>query len=194
MASEQKQDIAIELMIAYQSGSIDAFESLYRILQPTLLQYLTYQTFDRSLAEDLLQETFLQLHRSRRTYMPGRAVMPWAIAIARNVWLMDLRARRRRKHHETESATELPEIPMTEEFEGMAERHALRQALTRLASDQREILMMHHIWGLSFHEIAGILGIRRGAAKLRAHRAIKNLRSILEVPMKPDEVPEQSIG
>ena len=78
MANEREQEKAIDLMIAYQSGSLEAFESLYRILYPTLLRYLMYQTFDRSRAEDLLQESFLQLHRSRRSYMPGRPVLPWA--------------------------------------------------------------------------------------------------------------------
>ena len=96
MTDEEEKKRAIALMIAYQSGEIEAFEALYRLLRPTLLQYLLYKTFDRFLAEDLLQESFLQMHRSRRTYTPGRAVMPWAIAIARNVYLMDSRARRRR--------------------------------------------------------------------------------------------------
>ena len=182
MAKDQEQKRAVELMVAYQSGSLDAFESLYRILQPTLLHYLVYQTFDRSLAEDLLQESFLQMHRSRRSYMPGRPVMPWAIAIARNVFLMDRRARRRRERHETGAEAELPDIPMSGELERFAERHTLQQALSRLSSEQREILMMHHVWGLDFREIAGVLGIRRGAAKLRAFRAIRNLRKILEVP------------
>jgi RNA polymerase sigma-70 factor (ECF subfamily) len=193
MANEREQEKAIDLMIAYQSGSLEAFESLYRILYPTLLRYLMYQTFDRSRAEDLLQESFLQLHRSRRSYMPGRPVLPWALAIARNVWRMDRRARRRRESHETVAETGLPEIPTIGELDRMAERESLRRALAQLPPEQREILMMHHFLGLSFHEIAGILGIRRGAAKLRAHRAVKNLRTLLAVPMKPNECLKQSV-
>ena len=181
MVKEQEQKQLIDLMIAYQSGSIEAFESLYKLLRPVLFQYLLYKTFNQPLSEDLLQESFLQLHRSRKTYLPGKPVLPWALAIARHVYLMELRSRRRREKHETVSDSFLPEAAVTREFDRIAERQTLRQALSRLSSDQREILLMHHGWGMSFGEIAGILGILRGTAKLRAHRAIKSLRKILGI-------------
>ncbi|MCJ7453172.1 MAG: hypothetical protein MUO39_11955, partial [Steroidobacteraceae bacterium] len=88
------------LMAAYQQGHIDAFEGLYLRLRPRLQQYLSMLTRNRSSTEDLLQETFLQIHRSRRTYWPGRPVMPWAIAIARHVYLMDVRNRVRFQRRE----------------------------------------------------------------------------------------------
>jgi RNA polymerase sigma-70 factor (ECF subfamily) len=168
-------------MIAYQSGRIEAFDSLYKHLQPALFQYLLYKTLNASLSEDLLQESFLQLHRSRKTYLPGKPVLPWAIAIARNVFLMEGRSRRRREKYETGESASLPDAAVTKEFDKMAERETLRRALSLLPDEQREILLMHHAWGLSFAEIAGILGILRTTAKLRAHRAIKALRRILGV-------------
>lgn len=171
----------IDLMVAYQSGEVEAFDSLYKHLQPALFQYLLYKTFNPSLSEDLLQESFLQLHRSRRTYLPGKPVLPWALAIARNVCLMEGRSRRRREKYETGEATALPDTAMTGEFDKLADRETLRRAFSLLAAEQREILLMHHAWGLSFAEIAGILGILRTTAKLRAHRAIKALRKILGV-------------
>ena len=179
MTEEQKH--FIDLMIAYQSGQIEAFESLYKILRPILFQYLLYKTVDPSLSEDLLQEAFLQLHRSRRTYLPGKPVLPWVLAIARNVFLMDWRARKRRKNHEILKDENWPEASTMEPFVHVAERQTLRRALVQLNSDQREILWMHYEQGLNFGEIAGILGILRTTAKLRAHRAIKILRKILGV-------------
>ncbi len=185
---EKKQRRLIDLMIAYQSGKIEAFESLYEVLRPTLYQYLLYKTFNQSLSEDLLQESFLQLHRSRRTYLPGKPVLPWALAIARNVYLMDGRARRRREKHETHRETPLPEHATTQGLDRMADHETLRRALSLLSTDQPEILLMHHAWGLSFREIGGILGILRTTAKLRAHRAIKNLRKILGVSVAEAEL------
>jgi RNA polymerase sigma-70 factor (ECF subfamily) len=182
MVNEQQSAKAVELMIAYQAGHIEAFESLYRILQPVLFQYLLYKTYNHARAEDLLQESFLQMHRSRSSYLPDKPVLPWAFAIARNVYLMDQRARQRRYKHETSADSGLPDVTLPPELEHIAERQALRQALSQLDPGQREIILMHHFWGLSFHEIAGVIGIRRGAAKLRAHRAIKSLRTILKVP------------
>ena len=181
MVNELEERQLADLMVAYQSGEIEAFDSIYKHLKPVLFQYLLYKTFNPSLSEDLLQESFLQLHRSRRTYLPGKPVLPWALAIARNVCLMELRSRRRREKHETNEPPSLPDTATTKEFDKMADRETLRRAFSLLPADQREILLMHHTWGLSFAEIAGILGILRTTAKLRAHRAIKALRKILGV-------------
>jgi RNA polymerase sigma-70 factor (ECF subfamily) len=181
MGKELEQKQLIDWMTSYQSGNLEAFDSLYRQLKPALFQYLLYKTFNSSLSEDLLQESFLQLHRSRRTYLPGKPVLPWALAIARNVFLMEARSKRRRAMHETGEQPTLPEAATTAGLDRMAEREDLRRAFAKLSSEQREILLMHHVWGLRFGEISGILGILRTTAKLRSHRAIKNLRKILGV-------------
>ena len=188
---KEQEDQLVDLMAAYQAGKIEAFDSLYKLLRPVLHQYLLYKTMNQSLAEDLLQESFLQLHRSRRTYLPGKPVLPWAIAIARNVYLMEGRSRWRRGKYETSEPESLPEAATTGEFDRIAERQTVRKALSLLTADQREILLMHHVLGRSFSEIAGILGILRTTAKLRAHRAIKTLREILGVSSVTNESREQ---
>ena len=85
------------LMVRYQAGEADAFEQLYTMLAPSLRHYLLALARDAQRADDLLQDTFLQIHRSRRTYNPGRPVRPWAFAVARHMWLMDQRTRRRKR-------------------------------------------------------------------------------------------------
>ena len=89
-------------MAAYQAGQSAAFERLYHALAPRLRGYLISLTASVPRAEDLLQETFLQIHRSRHTYTPPRPVAPWAFGIARHVYLMDCRAWARRQRLETE--------------------------------------------------------------------------------------------
>ena len=85
-----------ELMRAYQSGRFEAFDDLYAAIAPPLRRYLLSQARDAAKSDDLVQETFLQLHRARHTYDPAYPVMPWAMAIARHVWLMDRRTLSRR--------------------------------------------------------------------------------------------------
>ncbi len=167
------------LMVAYQAGELAAFDKLYALLAPRLRGYLCSLTWNPSLAEDLLQETFLQIHRSRRTYMPLRPVRPWAFAIARHVFLMDRRAAARRSKFETGQLDELPEIPVPPAIEQLGTRDDLRKALARLADDRREAVLLHHVWGFSFGELGAMLGIREGTAKLRAYRAINTLREML---------------
>jgi len=172
-----------EFMAAYQQGNISAFEGLYQELRPRLQAYLSMLTRSRSRTEDLLQETFLQIHRSRRTYWPGRPVVPWAIAIARHVYLMDVRKRARILRHEIVLDDPLPEIPVAPEMERLAERERLQQALGELPADQIEAIVLHHVWGFTFEEIGATLGIRGVTAKVRAFRGMRRLRQILEAGM-----------
>ena len=145
------------LMTAYQAGSLEAFERIYGSLAAPVLGYLTSLCRERAHAEDLLQESFLQVHRSRHTYRPELPLRPWVFAIARHVWLMDLPdafaaagdgdraagaagARRRR---------------------ALADRDSLRRALDAILPDRREALLLHHVWGFSFAEIGQLLGFAR---------------------------------
>jgi len=167
------------LMVAYQAGALAAFERLYARLAAPLRQYLRSLTLNPATAEDLLQEAFLQIHRSRHTYRPPLPVEPWAFSIARNVYRMDRRTAGRRGRHEVPAAEDVPEIPVPAAAEGFAGRLQVRRALVRLPAEGREALLLHHVWGFSFGEIGGLLGIRGGTAKLRAHRALTALREDL---------------
>ncbi len=111
--------------------------------------------------------------------MPPRPVEPWAFGVARHVYLMDCRAWARRRRLEVEPDEELPELPVPPASEGSEDRALLRRAVAGLSPERREPLLLHHVWGFSFQEIAGMLGIRVGAAKVRAHRARKHLQGIL---------------
>ena len=166
-------------MAAYQAGEAPAFERLYRGLAPKLRKYLISLTLNAPRAEELLQETFLQIHRSRHTYVPPRPVGPWAFGVARHVYLMDCRAWARRQRLEVEPDDALPEMPVPPASEGSEDRALLRRAVASLPSERREPLLLHHVWGFSFQEIAGMLGIREGAAKVRAHRARRQLQELL---------------
>lgn len=163
------------LMRRYQDGDIAAFDALYAALAPPLLQYLASLSRDRDRARDLLQETFLQMHRARRTYRPELPLRPWVFAIARHMWLMDLRTRSRRPVADAD----LPELPVPPEVDRLADRDTLRRALARVGPERREALLLHHVWGFSFDEIAQMLGISRDAAKLRSSRGMGDLEDIV---------------
>lgn len=171
----------VELMRRYQDGDMGAFEELYAALSPPLGRYLRSLTRNATMADDLLQETFLQLHRARKTYTPPRPLKPWAYAIARHVFLMARRSAGRRAKHETTAPVELPEHPVSPEVETLGDQDLVRKALERVAKDHREALALHHLSGLSFKEVGRVLGISEGAAKVRAHRAMAALREMLGV-------------
>lgn len=166
-------------MARYQEGRKEAFDDLYRVVRPKLFRFLIVKCLDRQLAEELLQETFLQIHKSRRTYIAGKPVTPWLFSIAHHVFLSDRRSRLKRIRRE-EALEEHPgDFPAPSRIEMEAEMGAVRKALLQLPPEQRESLMLHYDWGFNFREIGGILGIRTVTAKLRAHRGLKKLRAYL---------------
>ena len=98
------------LLIRHQGGSLEAFQASYAQLAPGVRRYLSHKAGGSEVADDLLQETFLQMHRSRAAYNPAYAVKPWVFGLARNVFLMNWRGDRRRSKV-LESREDLPEIP-----------------------------------------------------------------------------------
>ena len=76
---ELAQDRLRELMREYQSGRFEAFDEIYASIAPPLRRYLLSQSRDAAKADDLVQETLLQLHRARHTYDSKYPLMPWAM-------------------------------------------------------------------------------------------------------------------
>lgn len=176
MNLNRQEERLVELMTAYQGGQLEGFEGLYQELRTPLRQYLVSRTLDSFKAEDLLQETFLQIHRSCRTYLPGKSVLAWAFGIARHVFLMDLRRDRRRP--EGRIAETSDELPIPPDAERILDQHLVRRALSEISPAQREALLLNRVWGFSYKEIGGILGIRAGTAKLRAFRGMRELKAV----------------
>lgn len=171
------EDELVELMIAYQAGRLDAFERVYLALADDLRRYFVVVARDATIAQDLVQDTFMEMHRARRTYSPPRPVRPWIFGIARNVHRRHRRGEFRRARHEQPSHAE-PPAPAAPSARAAA-RHEIDDAVARLPASRREPWLLHHVHGFSFEEIAGRLRIGVGAAKLRSSRAMRTLRTML---------------
>ena len=167
-----------DLMIQYQGGSHAAFEELYSRLVPSLRRYLMYLGYGVQTADDLLQETFLHIHRCRAAYNPGFAVRPWVFGLARNVFLMNRRAAGRfgQVHQARE---DLDEFAASPKADGFGEQDEIRKGLAQIPPDQAEALLLHHWIGFSFEEISGLLGINSAAARARASRGMTALRAAM---------------
>lgn len=114
------------------------------------------------------------MHRARHTYDASYPVAPWAYAIARHVWLMHRRSRSRRP--QATDRVEDVNLAVRAEAEAYATRAEVLDALAHVPAAQRRPLVWHHLFGLSFRDIAARLGIRESAAKLRSSRAMAELR------------------
>jgi RNA polymerase sigma-70 factor (ECF subfamily) len=171
---EQAEECRLtELMIAYQAGDLSAFEQLYAILADEARRYYARTHRDRGVIHDLVQDLFLEIHRSRRTYTPPLPVRPWIFGIARNVAARSRRASRLQPNDSPEQnfESELARVPATDVPPG--ESLDIENALTALPASTREPWLLHHVFGFSFDSIAQRLGITVMAAKLRSSRATR---------------------
>ena len=179
MTSSPESNDVKALMVRYQAGDVDAFDSLYEHLAPPLRRYLRSLSNDSTRADDLLQETFLQIHKARHTFDPTLPVAPWAYAIARHVHLMDLRTRARRPRLEALEPGRADGAALAGHGAPAMAGGDLDHALAQLTPGRRSAVLLHHLWGWSFREIGEMLRIPTGAAKLRASRGVRSLRQML---------------
>lgn len=177
-----------ELMARYCEGDAGAFRKLYALVAPRLLNYLLRMARDRAVAEDILQHTFLKIHRSRSAYVTGADPVPWMYAIAHRTFLDEARRRKRARVRVAADADQVPEVRahMTGRPEAEVDEHqdpelarAALDALEALPDSQREALVLTKLNGKSIAEAAAIAGTTPGAMKLRAHRAYVALRKLL---------------
>lgn len=174
--ADRDDDELVHLLKAYQAGELAAFERLYAALAGELQRYFRAQDTAGAVAQDLVQDTFLEIHRSRHTYLPPLPVRPWVFGIARHVLGRHRKAVWRRSRHEDRAeAAEAAVAPASPALE----TRDLADALARLPASRREAWVLHHVHGLSFQQIAERFRIGVGAAKLRSSRAMRALRAAL---------------
>lgn len=165
-----------EFMVQYQAADAAATEELVTRLSPRLLSFLSGPEQSRSDAEDLLQECWLRIHRSRHTYRPSEPLLPWVYAIARHTRLDGLRRHARRRRREVL----VPDVP--ERADGNADPEPgpdIFRLLNRLPERQREVVLLLKVSGLTVEEVARSTASSVGAIKQKAHRAYATLRELL---------------
>jgi RNA polymerase sigma-70 factor (ECF subfamily) len=186
---ERCRSIANAAMDRYANGDGSAFPVLYDLLAPRLHKFLLRQTCDAARAEDLLQQTMLQIHRLRGRFREGGNVTAWAYAIARRLLIDSYRRRTREASHREAHPETSGASPPAADALLAAKRFMSRveEEVSRLPERQRTAFELVTANGLSCREVAEILGTTTNAVKLRVHRANTALRSALGEPVGPEE-------
>jgi RNA polymerase sigma-70 factor (ECF subfamily) len=175
-----------ELMRKYCDGDASAFRELYALVAPRLHGYLVKMARERALADDLLQQTFLKIHRARAAYVRGADPVPWMYAIAHRTFIDE--TRRRTRAIVRAAGDDVPEVAAdlgggsAEHRDEPADPELARAALDALAElpeQQRQAVVLVKLEGKSIAEAAEIAGTTVGAMKVRAHRGYEALRARL---------------
>lgn len=157
-----------------------AFEAIFGRYADRLLGVFRRSGCSEAVAQDMLQQTFLHVHRARRDFRLDGRLRPWVFAIGMNVRREHFR-RRRRKPETSLDLDRHPE-PSVPPATSSATDRLVRRTLADLPDSQREVILLHWYEGLTFREIAEVVGASRSAVKVRAHRGYNRLRDALGEP------------
>jgi RNA polymerase sigma-70 factor (ECF subfamily) len=183
--------ILADLMKQAAGGDETAFSEIVRYFEKTVYNIAMQAVKNRDDALDVSQDVFLKLWRTLGSYRGECSVSSWVIKIARNTALDLIR---RRTSHPTDSLSVEDEDGETTErdipssggeddpvaaYERQERINIVRAAIDSLSEEHKEIILLRDINGLSYTEIAEILGIEEGTVKSRLNRARNSLKEIL---------------
>jgi RNA polymerase sigma-70 factor (ECF subfamily) len=173
-------DDDVRLMLAFGGGDDAAFDVLFERWAGRLLRFLERMVRDEAVAEELVQETFLRVHRARSRYVPDAKFSTWLYTIAANVARNELRRPfRKAPHHSADAPTEdgpalelaAAESPVDEVVNARREGASVEAALRQLPERQRAALWLAAVEGLPYAEIAAALETSEASVKALVHRA-----------------------
>lgn len=185
------EDDRIALTMAmdrYADGDTAAFEEVYDLLVPRLKAFFLRSTRDHGDMEDLVQQTLLQIHRARQSFVRGSDVMPWAFAIGRRL-LIDSHRRLKNQVLFESAEADAQALVLRVSLDGAPDELAQAQEtarraqaeLSRLPEPQRVAYALVRGDGLSVAEAAAMLGTTTAAVKQRLFRAYEALRCALGI-------------
>jgi len=182
-----------DLLAQFRLGQTQAFGALVKRYEKELYGYLQRYLGDRNLADDVFQNTFLQLYTKIGTYDPTKPVRPWLYTIATH---QAIDALRRNGRHQAVSLdqgkSELPDGQVSslidllqargpsplEQVQGDERRQRVRDSVDKLPAFLREVVILAYYQGMKYREIADLLGVPVGTVKSRLHAALVKLQEM----------------
>ncbi len=178
-------------MVAFKEGDQEAFALLYDRHARALINFFYKMCYDRALAEDLTQDTFVKLLRHRGKYRPDASFRTFLYTVARNLWIDRHRSQKAaprtvsaeiRVQEDGATLGDLVEAATENPADRLADREAaelVQRALLDLPEAQRLVFVMAEAQGLRYREISRILDIPVGTVKSRMNAAVTRLRGLL---------------
>ena len=164
------------LLSRLRRGDAEALREVYERYAEDVYRVALRLTGSSADAYDVTHDIFLGLPEAMQRYDPERPFGPWLRGVAVRTAQMSLRSARRRRE------VALPNVAglaVRGRQEAVVDRLTLEKALVELSPDLRSVVVLRELEGLSYQEIADLLGITKSAAAVRLHRARRRLRDIL---------------
>ncbi len=169
------------LMLKVKNGDLDKLGLLYERHKKRLFGFFYNLGNNPSVSEDLVQNVFVRILKYRHSYVGDGLFAAWMYRMARNVnYDYHKKVAKQQISHgvSPEDVKSETEDLLNEDEEMEGNRDLLKKALAMLSDEKRELLVLSKYREMKFAEIAEVFGCTEGAAKVRVHRAIKELRTI----------------
>ncbi len=191
----REQELAVIRRV--QRGDTDAFEALVAAYEKNVFNLALQMTGNREDAQDMTQEAFLKAYSSLSSFRGDSKFSSWLYRIVSNVCL-DFKRRQGRRPSSSltveDDEGENIQLDIADEsqspealLERKMTREAVRAGLRQLPDEQRQILLLREIQGLSYEEIGEAMGLEAGTVKSRIFRARKKLCAFL---LKDGNIPD----
>jgi RNA polymerase sigma-70 factor (ECF subfamily) len=177
-----------QLMLRVREGDDTSFALLLERHRGPVVHFLYRMVQNQPVSEELAQEVFLRVYRSRATYEPTAKFTTWLFRIATHVALNSIRDRKKEKGHESLDEEMLDGLErqvadrqqtVEQEMVHEVKLREVRQAIEALPAKQRAAVLMHKYEGLDYAQIAAVLAVSESATKSLLFRAYESLRGRL---------------
>jgi RNA polymerase sigma-70 factor, ECF subfamily len=181
---------AESLLTRFQAGEKDLFGCIVRRFERELFTYLLQYLGERTAAEDVFQNTFLQVYTKIQKYEKGRPARPWLYRIATNLAIDYLRSQKRFKAtsldvvHDANEGMSLKDllvtdtVPVADALSAVETEAKVRQAVDALPEPFRSVLILAFYHDMKYTDIAEVMDVPVGTVKSRLHNALKKLHEI----------------
>ena len=183
---------AHNVLLRAQAGDPDAFAQLYLPHNKRVFAICIRMVRDVSLAEDLSQDTFLQLHRKLMSFRGESLFTTWLHRMTVNIVLMHMRKRVLPVVSLDQMMADLPDKNVGSCFgnrdptqAGVVDRVTIERAAASLAPGYRKSFLLHDVYGFEHREIASMEGCSLGNSKSQLHKARRALRGALSASAGP---------
>jgi RNA polymerase sigma-70 factor (ECF subfamily) len=182
-------DPDVQLMLRFQKGDLEAFQKLFHKYSPSVVNFAFRFLGSQARAEEIAQEVFLQVYRWQKRYEPRAKFSTWLFKIAHNHCLNEVRKGEYRVSLESldsprdmdgeERESNIPDTTLSKGEDILAAKEAaarIQRILWRIPESQRMALLLSRMEGMSYQQVAEVLGSTEKAVKSLVFRATQSLK------------------
>ena len=165
------------LMTRVAQGDHQAFRELYDLTSKPVFSFILSMTKDPDLAEDIMQDTYVNVYRSAGIYKDSGNPMAWIMKISKNLFLME----RRKSKHAVLSLSEQDENTVSLSFDSVSDvevRMFLENLFSKVSEEERNIAVLKVMGGFKHREIAELLDLPVGTVLSKYNRVMKKLNAL----------------